>query len=105
MQPVPPSAAQPGAAPAAHKICNACETVEHCTRHGCIPVQPLTRIDRLPAPRQAASVDLVKAAAPHMLAALEEIHDRVAKGCTEADWLAIAVTARVAIDLAKGFGK
>lgn len=23
-----------------HKICDACETVAHCTKHGCIPLQP-----------------------------------------------------------------
>ncbi len=22
-----------------HRICDACETVSHCSRHGCIPVQ------------------------------------------------------------------
>lgn len=24
-----------------HKICDACETVAHCTNHGCIPIQQI----------------------------------------------------------------
>ena len=24
-----------------HNICDACETVNHCSKHGCIPLQPL----------------------------------------------------------------
>jgi hypothetical protein len=24
-----------------HQICNSCETVAHCSQHGCIPLQPL----------------------------------------------------------------
>ena len=24
-----------------HNICDACETVQHCSQHGCIPIQPL----------------------------------------------------------------
>lgn len=23
-----------------HKICDACETVQHCSNHGCVPLQP-----------------------------------------------------------------
>lgn len=26
-----------------HQICDACETVQHCTNHGCIPLQPAQR--------------------------------------------------------------
>ena len=26
-----------------HKICDACETVAHCSNHGCIPLQPAQR--------------------------------------------------------------
>jgi len=25
-----------------HEICDACETVRHCSQHGCIPKQPLS---------------------------------------------------------------
>lgn len=38
-----------------HKLCDACETVEHCRQHGCIPLVPVTLFMRLPAPRQAAT--------------------------------------------------
>ena len=30
-----------------HRICDACETVSHCSRHGCIPVQIERRSARL----------------------------------------------------------
>ena len=23
-----------------HTICDACDTVHHCTKHGCVPLQP-----------------------------------------------------------------
>ena len=25
-----------------HPICDACETVAHCTNHGCVPIQPVS---------------------------------------------------------------
>ena len=28
-----------------HKICDACETVQHCTNHGCIPITQLAAVE------------------------------------------------------------
>ena len=28
-----------------HPICDSCETVHHCHKHGCIPKQPLYTLD------------------------------------------------------------
>jgi len=30
-----------------HTICDACETVAHCTRNGCVPLVPLSEAPKL----------------------------------------------------------
>lgn len=39
-----------------HKICDACETVSHCSRHGCIPLEPVLR--RQTTPEEAKTLAL-----------------------------------------------
>ena len=47
-----------------HQICDECETVVHCTKHGCIPATPVARYkpvmraaDPLPSPTWRAHVN------------------------------------------------
>lgn len=43
-----------------HQICDSCETVAHCTKHGCIPLQPANTDWQAIAADQALTIALLK---------------------------------------------
>lgn len=49
-----------------HKICDACETVAHCSKHGCIPLQPQELVHKrqtTPQPTMDDAIDVAFKAA------------------------------------------